>query len=314
MEGPVGKVRLRDTTMREGLDVPGVSLDARQRRELLAMLAGAGVGEAELAAPGHFERDLAILAEMGPRPGAIRTSGLVYAFGSAWRTQVGRAKGVLDRLELLAPLAASRGPEGREEKVRRLREALRGAVEILGRAGAGFPHATGTEPPFLLEMCVAAVEEGADRITLYDTNGSADPWRVEGLVGRVREAVDVEICFHGHNDLGLATANSLAAVRAGASLLDVTVNGLGDRAGNASLEQVALVLHARGIPHGVRLDALVPLSRAVEGMTAVPVGKLAPVVGEYAFRHKSPAHLDRPELFEPFDPALVGAARSLCTE
>ena len=109
----------------------------------------------------------------------------------------------------------------------------------------------------------------------------------------------------------MATANSLAAVLAGAGCLDVTINGLGDRAGNASLEQAAVVLRERGFEHGLRLDRLVSLSREVARMTGIPVPKLAPIVGEYAFRHRSPAHLRFPDLFEPFDPRLVGGVRGV---
>jgi isopropylmalate/homocitrate/citramalate synthase len=109
----------------------------------------------------------------------------------------------------------------------------------------------------------------------------------------------------------MATANSLAAVRAGATFLDVTVNGLGDRAGNASLEQVAVALHLKEVAHGLRLDLLRDLSRSVEKMTNVPVSKLSPIVGDFAFCQKSPSHFEFPTLFEAFEPALVGAERSV---
>lgn len=307
-----GTVVLKDSTMREGLDVPGVDLDPDRKRTLLGMLAEVRVPEAELVAPGHFDRDLDFVKESGARELAIRSSGLIYGNGADWREEIGKAKGVLDRVDILMPLSDYRPPADRSDKSRRMREALRVAFEHLGDVGVGFPHATQVEQRFLLEMCGEAVQAGARRITLYDTNGSSDPWAVGGLVGKVREVTEIEICFHGHNDLGMATANSLAAVRAGARCLDVTVNGLGDRAGNASLEQVALVLHARGLGHGLRLDRLRELSRAVEAMTLVPVSKLAPIVGEFAFRHKSPSHLSSPALFEAIDPALVGAFRSVC--
>lgn len=309
-----GRVVLKDVTMREGLDVPGVALDPERKRALLEKLVEAGIPEAELVAPGHFDRDLAVLKETGAAELAIRSSGLIYGNGTAWREQIGRAKGSLDRIDILMPLSDSRAPAGRGEKAARMKESLRVAIDTLGEAGAGFPHATQVERDFLLQMCQAAAREGANRITLYDTNGSSDPWAVSELVGGVRGVAEVEICFHAHNDLGMATANSVAAVRAGAACLDVTVNGLGDRAGNASLEQVALALHAVGTRHGLRLDRLRELSRAVEAMTGIPVSKLAPVVGEFAFRHKSPGHLASPALFEAFDPALVGAARSVCEE
>jgi len=307
-----GTIVLKDSTMREGQDVPGVALDPDQKRALLGKLAEARIPEAELVAPGHFDRDLDFVKESGAAEWTIKSSGLIYGHGPRWREQIGKAKGVLDRVDILTPLSDVRPPADRGEKSRQMREALRVAVDSLGDVGVGFPHATQVEQRFLLEMCDEAVRAGAKRITLYDTNGSSDPWAVAGLVEKVRQVAEIEICFHAHNDLGMATANSIAAVRAGAACLDVTVNGLGDRAGNASLEQVALVLHARGVAHGLRLDKLRNLSRAVEAMTHVPVSKLAPIVGEFVFRHKSPSHLESPELFEAFDPALVGAMRSVC--
>lgn len=307
-----GTVILKDSTMREGLDVPGVALDPDRKRALLGMLAEVRIPEAELVAPGHFDRDLNFVKESGSAELPIRSSGLIYGNGPGWREQIGKAKGVLDRVDILMPLSDARPPADRSDKSRRMREALRVAIDDLGDVGVGFPHATQVEQRFLLEMCGEAVQAGAKRITLYDTNGSSDPWAVAGLVERVRAATRIRICFHAHNDLGMATANSIAAVRAGATCLDVTVNGLGDRAGNASLEQVALALHARGVGHGLRLDMLRDLSHAVEGMTHVPVSKLAPIVGEFVFRHKSPSHLESPALFEAFDPALVGALRSVC--
>ncbi len=308
------KVVLKDATMREGLDVPGVALDPEQKRALLAMLAEARVPEAELVAPGHFDRDLVFLKESGAAEFPIRSSGLIYGNGAGWREQIGKAKGVLDRIDVLMPLSDLRPPADRSGKSRLMREALSVAIGEVGDAGVGFPHATQVERRFLLAMCAEAVQAGAKRITLYDTNGSSDPWAIEDLVGSVRGIAEIDICFHAHNDLGMATANSVAAVRAGATCLDVTVNGLGDRAGNASLEQVALALHAKGVGHGLRLVMLGDLSRAVEAMTGIPVPKLAPIVGDFVFRHKSPAHLAAPALFEAFDPALVGAVRSVCEE
>ncbi len=314
MSGRDRAVVLKDATMREGLDVPGVTLDRGQKALLLAQLAGAGIPEAEIVAPGHFDRDLADLAGSGGDGLPIRTSGLIYGNREAWRAQIGKAKGVLDRIDVLMPLAESRPPADRGEKSRLMREAVRAAVGELGDAGVGFPHATQVEPNFLLAMCADADRAGATRITLYDTNGGSDPWAVERLVAGVRGVTEIAICFHAHNDLGMATANSVAAVRAGATCLDVTVNGLGDRAGNASLEQVALALHLGGVRHGVRLAALTELSRAVEAVTRIPVSQLAPIVGAFVFRHKSPAHLESPALFEAFDPALVGASRRVCEE
>ena len=129
----------------------------------------------------------------------------------------------------------------------------------------------------------------------------------------MKESVDVPLFFHGHNDLGLATANSLAAIYAGADGLDVTVNGLGDRAGNAAFEQVIVGLHRKGFHTGIRLQDLRLLSQTVAEESGVEVSKLAPVVGDYVFSHKSPGHLESPELFEAFNPKIVDSVRKLNT-
>ena len=305
------KVILKDSTMREGLDVPGVALDTGQKKALLRRLSDVGVPEVEIVAPGHFDRDLYDLRQIGPCNLPIKTSGLIYGNGSAWCEQIKQAKCVLDRFDILMPLSDLRPPAGRAEKTSQMKEVLKFALDSGAEAGVGFPHATQVECDFLLEICRQAVEAGAKRITLYDTNGSSDPWSVEELIGQVRSFTEIQLCFHAHNDLGMATANSLAAVLAGADCLDVTVNGLGDRAGNASLEQVAVALYLKGVSHDVRLDLLRDLSRAVAEMTLVPGANLAPIVGDFAFCQKSPSHLDKPALFEPFDPALVNAVRSI---
>lgn len=307
-----GKIILKDTTMREGLDVPGVSLDLDQKRALLKRLAEVGIPEVELVAPGHFERDLASLREIRASEFGVTSSGLIYGNGPDWRVQIENARGVLDRFDILMPLSSLRPPAGRGEKSGQMRDAVRVAIDNGQHVGAGFPHATQVEQVFLLDMCHEAVLAGAERITLYDTNGSSAPWEVAELMTAVRGVITVEICFHAHNDLGMATANSIAAVWAGAECLDVTVNGLGDRAGNASLEQVAVALYTKGADIGLRLDMLLELSKAVESMTHMPLSKLAPIVGEFVFCHKSPSHLNSPELFEAFDPALVGATHTLC--
>jgi isopropylmalate/homocitrate/citramalate synthase len=250
---------------------------------------------------------------MGATGHCLKLSGLIYGYGPSLGTQLKKAQGVLDRVDILVPLSDLRPPLGREEKSRQMLAALQMAGDTLGPAGIGFPHATQVESNFLLDMCAQAVQAGAGRLTLYDTNGGSDPFKVADLVAQVREIVkNVELCFHAHNDLGMATANSLAAVMSGADCLDLTVNGLGDRAGNASLEQVALALYLRGMDTGLKLDLLSGLSKTVEAMTLIPISKLAPVIGEFVFCHKSPSHLDAPTLFEAFDPALVGSMRSLC--
>lgn len=297
-------VVLRDATLREGRDVPNVSFDPAERVAIAAELAAAGVPEAEVVAPARVGDDVAIAREMRGLP--IRLTGLVYANRAAWRTDLELAAADLDRVDLLMPLSARREPHEAPRKMEALGVALRESRGAPAAVGAGLPHAFQVEPDLVVEAAGRAVAAGADRITLYDTNGGADPLAVEELVWRTVSAANVPVFFHGHDDLGLATANAWAAVRGGAAGLDVTVNGLGDRAGNASLEQLVVLLRLRGRPTSVDPGALRRLSELVERHSGVPVPALAPVVGDFAFAHRSPAHLPEPGEFEAFDPGLVG--------
>ena len=190
-------------------------------------------------------------------------------------------------------------------------EALSHARRHFADVGVGFPHSSQVEAEFVVDIAAQAAAAGAGRIVFYDTNGSAEPFGVRKIVDRLVEESDTMILFHGHNDLGLATANSLAAALAGARGLDVTINGLGDRAGNASLEQVAVLLRREGFETGIDLTQLRSISEMVAAKSGVAVSGLAPVVGDFAFDHKSPSHLAEPGEFEALAPESVGGVRRL---
>jgi methanogen homocitrate synthase len=207
------------------------------------------------------------------------------------------------------PVSPRRKPYDPNDKMSRLIEILSFSLHHSTEVGVGFPHAAQTDIEFLQNISSEAVKRGAKRVTLYDTNGSLDPFEVYHLVKKIRHTLEVPLFFHSHNDLGMATANSLAAAYAGVDGLDVTMNGLGDRAGNASLEQVVLSLHLKGFETGIVLKDLRSLSESVEEASGLHVPELAPVVGKHIFVHKSPGHLESPDLFEAFDPQLVGSKR-----
>jgi homocitrate synthase NifV len=297
---------LRDATLREGRDVPCVSFAPDERVAIATALAAAGVPEAEVVAPSRVAEDVGIARTMHEIP--IQLTGLVYANRASWREDLELAVPALSRVDLLMPLSERREPHDPERKIEAVERALREACGASASTaiGAGFPHAFQVRQASVLDAVARAAAAGADRITLYDTNGAADPSTVEELVGRAVSAAGVPVFFHGHDDLGLATANAWAAVRAGAGGLDVTVNGLGDRAGNVSLEQLVVLLRLRGRDTGVDPAALPGLSQMVAELSGVEVPPLAPVVGRFAFAHRSPAHLPQPGEFEAFDPALIG--------
>ena len=304
------KVTLKDSTLREGLDTPDVEFTVEQKLKIAKLLDKANVPEVEIVAPSHVLRDLEFVKRLKGEGLKIRTSGLIYAYKRGCEQEIEKASKCLDRLDILMPVSERRMPSHRDEKIQCLVNVLGHALPSRVDVGVGFPHATQTEVAFLLDIGKESVGSGAKRVTLYDTNGSSDPFEIYNLIKGLREGLSVPLCFHGHNDLGLATANSLSAVHAGANALDVTINGLGDRAGNACFEQVALALHLKGVETGVILRDLALLSRTVEEASGIPVSKLAPIFGEYVFCHKSPSHLEVPQLFEAFDPGLLGSVRS----
>jgi isopropylmalate/homocitrate/citramalate synthase len=304
-------VTLKDSTLREGLDTPGVTFSVEQKLRIAKALDEAGVPEIEIVAPSRVMQDVQFANILKAEKLQVRTSGLVYSYHPRWQTDVEAAAASLDRFDILMPVSPKRKPFGRNEKVALLGEVLDFAVALHPDVGVGFPHSTQVEAEFLVEIASLAVEKGAKRVTIYDTNGGSDPFAVSDTISRLRRTLTVFLLFHGHNDLGLAVANSLAAVCAGANGLDVTVNGLGDRAGNASLEQVAMALHMKGFQTEIALEELTKLSRTVEEESGVAVSKLAPVVGEYVLSHVSASHLEIPEQFEAFDPQLIGGQRKV---
>lgn len=305
------RVTFKDSTLREGLDTPGVSFSVEQKLRIAQALDRAGVPEIEIVAPSRVMDDVQFAGILKAEKLQMRTSGLVYAYHPRWRADAKAAAAALDRFDILMPVSPKRKPFGRDEKKALLAEVLEFALAIHPDVGVGFPHSTQVEVECLAEIARFATDKGAKRVTIYDTNGGSDPFAVSDLIGRLRKSLDIFLLFHGHNDLGLAVANSLAAVRAGANGLDVTVNGLGDRAGNASLEQAAMALHMKGFDTGIALEQLTKLSKMVEEESGVEVSKLAPVIGEYVLSHVSASHLEIPEQFEAFDPQLIGGQRKV---
>jgi len=170
---------------------------------------------------------------------------------------------------------------------------------------------------FLTELLSLAREEGADRFRFCDTLGILDPFTTYDKVHHLATAVPgIELEVHTHNDLGMATANAIAGLKAGARYVNTTVNGLGERAGNAALEEVVMALkHACGIDPGIDTRRFVGLSRFVGQASARPVPVWKAVVGERVFSHESGLHFDgvlkSPRNYEGFDPQEVGLDRHL---
>jgi isopropylmalate/homocitrate/citramalate synthase len=176
---------------------------------------------------------------------------------------------------------------------------------------------TRAEPDFYERVYTSAVEAGAREVVVVDTLGIASPEAVADLVGKTVALVgpDVPVHFHGHNDFGLATASAVAAVRAGASWVHGTINGMGERAGNASLGEVALTLRALyGVESNLRLDRIRDVSARVRELSGYALEPWKPVTGETLFRRESGAVASQfhdPPSIEPYSSALVAADRGI---
>jgi isopropylmalate/homocitrate/citramalate synthase len=302
-----------DTTLRDGEQTVGVVLDPQQKLEIARALAEAGVERIEAGFPRVSPDDreavrLIVEADLDAE---------IWGFSRAVRADVEALVELGVRASVIeSPISDLKlGALGvsREEMLKRIREAVSYAAEN-GITVAYFGvDSTRADAAFFDEAYSAAVEAGAAELVVVDTIGVATPEAVHDLVSRVRGTGPVH--FHGHNDFGLATANAIAAVRAGARWIHGTVNGMGERAGNANIGEVALALRALwGVETKLDLAKIRQLGERVREQAGYELEPWKPLVGENLFRRESGAVASQfhdPPSIEPYSSALVGAERSI---
>ena len=176
--------------------------------------------------------------------------------------------------------------------------------------------ATRTELPKLLEIYKLVQEHKADRIHIADTTGSINPYAMQYLVRNIRKEINLEIALHCHDDFGFAVANSIAGLLEGASAISTTVNGIGERAGNASLEELVMalkLLYNKDL--GFNTEVIHELSQIVSKYSGIPIPYNKAIVGNNVFRHESGIHVDAivkdPFTYEPFLPEMIGTKRKI---
>lgn len=321
------RVRIFDTTLRDGEQAPGFSMDTAAKLQMGAMLRELGVDVIEAgfaaASPGDFEAVAAVAAAID----GVTICSLARA-NEADISAAARA---------LAPARSPRihlflgtSPTHRRAKLRMEKEEVLMAIEANVRYACSLAEevefsaedALRTEPEFLAQAIEVAIAAGASTINVPDTVGYTTPDEIfqifSYLKAEVRGIEGVTLSAHCHDDLGLAVANSLAALRAGARQVECTVNGIGERAGNCAMEELVMALATRsdlfGLDTGVNRRLLGPASRLLCELTDQPVAANKAIVGVNAFAHEAGIHqhgvLADPSTYEIMRPAEVGMGES----
>ncbi len=312
-----GRVGLYDTTLRDGEQTVGVVLDPQQKLEIARLLDELGVDRIEAGFPRVSQDDweaVRLISAAGLRAEVWGFSRAVPADLEAL-VELGVAASVIE--SPISDLKLDAIGVDRETMLGRITAAMRFAAEHGIHAAFFGVDSTRARPDFYERVYAAAVEAGAREVVVVDTLGIASPEAVAELVGRTVELVGpgVPVHFHGHNDFGLATAAAVAAVRAGAAWVHGTINGMGERAGNANLGEVALTLHALyGVESSLRLDRVRDVSARVRELSGYALEPWKPVTGETLFRRESGAVASQfhdPPSIEPYASQLVAAERGI---
>jgi 2-isopropylmalate synthase len=296
------RIIIFDTTLRDGEQAPGINLNDKAKLEIAEQLARLGVDVIEAGFPVASQGDFEAVRTIARTVGGATIAGLARANAA----DVDRCwQAVKDAERARIHVFLSTSPSHMEHMLRmspdQVLEATRSSVgrarEHCGDVEFSPQDATRTPMEFLLQVIQVAVDAGATTLNIPDTVGYAMPWGFADMIRRIRAEVpgDYILSSHCHNDLGLATANSLAAVGAGVRQIEVCVNGIGERAGNASLEEVVMGLRTRrdqfdGLSTGVNTEEIVRTSRMVSRLTGYPVQYNKAVVGKNAFAHESGIH------------------------
>ena len=312
-----GSVGLYDTTLRDGEQTVGVVLDPEQKLEIAKLLDELGIERIEAGFPRVSQDDwdaVRLISSAGLRAQVWGFSRAVPADLEAL-VELGVPASVIE--SPISDLKLNAIGVDRETMLGRITNAMRFAAEQGILAAFFGVDSTRAEPAFYERVYRTAVEAGAKEVVVVDTLGIASPEAVADLVGRTVEWVgpDVPVHFHGHNDFGLATASAVAAVRAGARWIHGTVNGMGERAGNANLGEVALALRALyGVESNLRLDRVREVSHAVQRLSGYEVEPWKPVTGDTLFTRESGAVASQfhdPPSIEPYSSELVAARRGI---
>ena len=312
------RIMVFDTTLRDGEQTPGVSLPVEYKIQIARQLDKLGVDVIEAGFPSASKGELEAVKRISKLGLDTKICGLARVV----KQDIDQAiKSDVDMIHVFIPTSKIQVEHTIKKSEDEIVEMSVSAVEYVKDHGLecmfSAMDATRTDIEFLKRIYKAVEDAKVDIVNVPDTVGIATPFKFHDMVKKLREHLKVPIDVHCHDDFGLAVANTFSAVLAGADEVQVTVNGLGERAGNASLEEVVALLYAEGFKTNIRMEYLVETSRLVERLTGVKMPPNKPIVGENAFSHESGIHahgvLKHPGTFEPgvITPEMVGHRRRI---
>jgi len=318
------RVYVTDETLREGEETPGAIMTIDSKMKIAEMLDSMGVHETNVGYVSSIEDHAEFSRKVNKKYPKLETSAYIRVYGEKGdfkdRVKYAIDTGV-DRIAVLLPVSEYQFKirenfskwTAFEDGIICTQKAKDCGVKITFA-----PYDTSrTDMDFLKTLYKTAIDEGADRALAYDTLGVMSPQATYYWIKELKKSVPVPFQYHCHNDFGLAVANTCSAVTAGVEYIDIVVNGLGDRAGNANFEETVMSLEGLyNVNTGIDTTKLYDLCKLVEEETKIPVSQNKPITGFNTFIHESDIHVEalmsgQADAFEPYEPSLVGQDRTI---